>query len=210
MFAYCGNNSVAGIDPSGCRPVITVNIEDGAGSLYNEEKYNREAAIDYAREWSYSYNPAFYRYWTDCANFVSQCLYVGGIEQTDSWHMYKYMKSHSHNPLAWLSQNYRYNWDVGAAWSVASAQYEYFKSIDGNISVYIGSVSELASLISTYGIQAGDLMYFLEDGSIHHATIISSVDKDSIYYSGHTLSRFGESLSSHFPAEGVYVIVIGN
>ena len=47
------------------------------------EKYNRSGAIQYAAKWCNSYNPAWPYYDgtddnTDCANFVSQCMYEGG------------------------------------------------------------------------------------------------------------------------------------
>ncbi len=57
--------------------------------------YNPTAAINYAHLWHTNYNPAFYalppvsgdplgiqRY--DCANFVSQCLYAGGIPMSST------------------------------------------------------------------------------------------------------------------------------
>lgn len=42
--------------------------------------YDRQAAVDYARRWALSRNPAFYNFdglGGDCTNFVSQCLYAG-------------------------------------------------------------------------------------------------------------------------------------
>ena len=45
--------------------------------------YNRKAAVDYARKWALSRNPAYYNYdklGGDCTNFISQCLYAGKRE----------------------------------------------------------------------------------------------------------------------------------
>ena len=42
--------------------------------------YDREKAVNYAREWAFSRNPAFYTFddiGGDCTNFVSQCIYAG-------------------------------------------------------------------------------------------------------------------------------------
>ena len=42
--------------------------------------YNRRAAVNYAHEWAFRRNPAFYDFSQlggDCTNFASQCLYAG-------------------------------------------------------------------------------------------------------------------------------------
>lgn len=42
--------------------------------------YDRKAAVEYAHEWAYFRNPAFYNYQLlggDCTNFASQCIYAG-------------------------------------------------------------------------------------------------------------------------------------
>ena len=51
--------------------------------------YNASAAVDYARQYWNNYNSAYTNYNSvggDCANFVSQCLYAGGLEQDDRWY----------------------------------------------------------------------------------------------------------------------------
>ncbi len=45
-----------------------------------ELRYDRQAAVDYARRWALGRNPAYYdfeRLGGDCTNFASQCLYAG-------------------------------------------------------------------------------------------------------------------------------------
>ncbi len=53
--------------------------------------YNASAAVSYALTWYNTHNPAFYVATSDCANFVSQCLYAGGIpmiagDYSSGWH----------------------------------------------------------------------------------------------------------------------------
>ncbi len=116
-----------------------------------------------------------------------------------------------YNPAAWFINNYRYDWDVGEAWSQASKQYNYFSSLDGNNSVLISSAEDIAFLISSYNIQKGDILYFVNDqGIVGHAAIITSVDSSMIYYAGHTEQRFNEPLSGHISEGGVYVVIIGS
>ena len=50
--------------------------------------YNPSAAASYAIKYAYNYNTNYTSYkgkGGDCANFVSQCLYNGGIAKTSSW-----------------------------------------------------------------------------------------------------------------------------
>lgn len=53
-------------------------------------------------------------------------------------------------------------------------------------------------------------MYFDDDanGNPNHATIISSVDSNMIYYSAHTSSRFDEPLTTYLDHSGGYVYII--
>ena len=51
--------------------------------------YNRDNVVSYAKQYANNYNPNYIDYATyegssDCANFVSQCLYAGGIAMTDT------------------------------------------------------------------------------------------------------------------------------
>lgn len=109
LFAYCGNNAVNNAD-------------------YNGQAYNPSKAKSYAEKWWNSTNSAYGRNSNgDCANFVSQCLYAGGISKMTGmfkwgWHCYKnnnvnvngqpavtYDRSHAwsgaQNLHDWLSQN---------------------------------------------------------------------------------------------------------
>jgi len=55
-------------------------------------KYNRQAAVDYARAFAYNRNPKYYdfeRLGGDCTNFISQCLIAGGMPMnTDKFGWY--------------------------------------------------------------------------------------------------------------------------
>jgi len=41
--------------------------------------YDRALAVQYAAQWWNSFNPAFRRFHDDCTNFISQCLWAGGM-----------------------------------------------------------------------------------------------------------------------------------
>ncbi len=209
MFAYCNNASVGFYDPTGhALSPVTVAICDGGCGKKSE--YDREKAISYARTWYDDRNGNYYSYSTDCANFVSQCLNAGGIEQSKEWHSSRTEKTYWYNPAAWFSNNYRYDWDVGEAWWLADAQYQYFSSFAQNKTVEIASVNDIQAVVSSNNIQAGDLLYFVNtSGNIHHATIITKVDSGMIYYAGHTRSCYDRPLSEGIGDESVMIIIIG-
>ena len=214
MFAYCGNNPMCYSDPDGMRYIDPNVISHGNGAAeYTDTatggEYRRSDAVAYAPKYYNSRNSEFYSYSTDCANFVSQCLLAGGFLQTDAWHMKKTSKTHWYNPAAWFSSNYRYDWDVSAAWSLADAQYEYFSNLPGNTSVSISSPSEISSVVKFSGVQAGDLLYFANKNGVHHATIITKVENGMIYYAGHTRSTFDEPLDQKMNQDSVYIVIIG-
>ncbi len=208
-FAYCENNSI--------------NYTDSTGFLKIKKftfKYNREKAIKYAKKWYDSYNKDYRKYSSDCANFVSQCLYAGGMTlmtlEEEGWHSFRYDKKGYDvtRILGVISYKYKYNWDVGEAWRLADKQYKYFKnSVYANKTIKITKKSDISSLIEKHKIKKGDLMYFDfdKDKKINHATIISSIKKGKIYYSGHTRSQFDQPLTSYFEnySSGIaYVITI--
>ncbi|MBP0966561.1 MAG: amidase domain-containing protein, partial [Oscillospiraceae bacterium] len=75
--------------------------------------YNPGAAIEYAQKYAYDYNSDYKNYNSsggDCANFVSQCLYAGGLAMTDGWH---YRNSGS---------------DVTGSWTGCTSMHRYFES----------------------------------------------------------------------------------
>ena len=74
LWDYCDNNLVMFIDPTGY--------------------YNVNKAIEYAKKWWNKRNANYYSYILNCANFVSQCLYAGGLRMSgygrnNGWHSYK-------------------------------------------------------------------------------------------------------------------------
>ena len=69
--------------------------------------YNPSSAVAYAKQYWNNYNPNYPNYNSsggDCANFVSQCLYAGGIPQDGTWY------------------------NGSSAWISCTAQINYFKS----------------------------------------------------------------------------------
>ena len=237
---FCAQDVIAG---NGAVPVTLnryiyclenpVNLTDRMGMKPDEDtyEYDRDAAIQYAETWAtkatdlrpegeyilgklgITRNPEYYSYRTNCANFVSQCLVAGGIEQTEDWYFEVEKKVWESGSGNHYIEEYQYN--SGEPWRLAGAQYEFFSNPDngfirGDV-INISSVSEMEQKLEAYVIQKGDLMYFYdEDGVVHHATIISNIDGRGILYSGNTSARYDYPLRDAFEngENGVYIVRI--
>ena len=74
--------------------------------------YNRKAAVEYARKWAFSRNPAFFDFSQlggDCTNFASQCIYAGiGVMNYTPVFGWYYNSINSRSP-AWTGVNELYN-----------------------------------------------------------------------------------------------------
>lgn len=211
IYIYCTNSSPNLIDETGyC-------YRNSNGKVYHDkweypETYNRKKAIDYAKKWYNSYNPYYYRYSNDCANFVSQCLRAGGIFMSDNWKSFRLQKTFLGDFKSLFKSCLEYNWDVSPAWRLVDKQYSYFKqNYTNKQAIEIRKKSDISNKIAGKNVRKGDLLYFVEKNNnketVYHATIVSKVT-DKIYFSGHTNSRYNEELSKAWPKKCVAVFIL--
>ena len=80
--------------------------------------YNREKAVQYAHEWAYRRNPAYFDYEElggDCTNFASQCLYAGtGVMNETPTYGWYYFDANQKAP-AWTGVPYFHQFITRAA-----------------------------------------------------------------------------------------------
>ena len=214
LFLYCLNSPNVQIDSSGCSSTSalfsTVLCDNGGGA----SRYNRQKAVDYAREWYDDRNNEFYSYSDlsgDCTNFTSQCLYAGGIPMDSDWHSIRteknIFKRIFQKPWNWFKNNGYYEWDISRAWQTVSAQYEYIKeNYCGGKEIIITSPDEIEAAIANNLIQAGDLLYFKAGTALHHSVIITQVTNNMIYYAGHTNSCFDKPLNEGMGTDSVVIL----
>lgn len=128
--------------------------------------YNRQAAVDYARKWWNSANPAYPTFQDDCTNFISQCLRAGGATMT----------GYPNRSKGWWIQGR--NWSY--SWSVVQALRNYLDtSRQGLQARRVYSVSEL---------ELGDIIFldFEGDGRMNHSLLVTSFVNGEPYVHAHT------------------------
>jgi hypothetical protein len=112
-----------------------------------------------------------------------------------------------------------YDYDFSSAWSMANSQFEYFSNpnngfINGEV-IRIGTIAEMDDAVRNKNVQIGDMVYWGNDESVHHAAMITGFSKDEktdkmvILYSAHTESRSDEKITAkQLEDENIYIIRI--
>ena len=202
-YAYCGNNPVMFVDPSGL--------------------YDRNAAVKYAITYSkptpatkYAldsrYDAPSVRFEQDCTNFVSFCLYKGGgMHQSDDWYY-----NHTIGTGKYVFGSY------SATWTNSEEQFKAFTNCTGEFpnsnyangnAICIHESRWIANAIQEYNIQKGDVLYFLNPNTqqMGHTAIIVSVDNGRIIYAQHDDDKndgdLGKYLDANINVPGAYTYV---
>ena len=217
VYKYCKNNPLMFIDLNGKE---------------EEYVYDRDAAIEYAERWTRGGKGinSYLEWWqsdeyrnveeynshpSNCANFVSQCLFAGGVEETEVWNTNEnIVTDYWYGGSGNLCVRYERRGDDSAAWMEAKDQFEYFSNpyngYTGSTVITIDSVDEIQVALDNNIIQKGDLMFFENDTGIFHATIISSVDESMIYYAGNSSKQFDKALKDGLGSDSVKIVIMND
>ncbi len=172
--------------------------------------YNPTKAVDYAKKWANSFNTTKYKEMNsdgsrDCANFVSQALYEGGMIQIyeDHWPLVgNIIKESVKNWYFWDENGDKNN---SNSWSVADTFFKHWN--DYRWCVALSSYSDFK-----VGDPAG--CDWENDGDIDHMIIIDGKTgntKDTITYSAHSNARKEEPLATlykEYPNTKVFVLSV--
>ena len=142
-----------------------------------EITYNRTAAVDYARKWALSRNPAFYDFEEiggDCTNFASQCIYAGtGVMNYTPVMGWYYNSAYDRTP-SWSGVEYLYNFLINNK-----------------------SVGPYARIVSASEARPGDIVQLgTTSGNFYHSPVITAV-APAILVCTHTYDAYDRPLSSY-------------
>ena len=144
--------------------------------------YNRQIAIEYAYKWWNNRNPQFFNFDSlggDCTNFVSQCLYSGGIQMDFSHPGWYYSNINNRSP----------------SWTGVEQFFEYATSNNSVVGIK-------AKIVSISEIEPGDVVQLCQHGNnFHHSLFITKIDQqkklDNIYITCHTNDAKDKKLSDY-------------
>ena len=146
-----------------------------------EIKYDRQKAIEYAKNWTYKRNPKYYNFdlvGGDCTSFISQCIYAG-------------CNVMNFNQYGWY---YRNGYSKSASWSGV----EYlFKFLVNNI-----SVGPYGKIVDINQVEIGDIIQLSFDGiKYSHSLIIVDKyiknNKIKIFVASHTDDSYYRDLQTY-------------
>ena len=146
--------------------------------------YDRSAALEYARKWAFSRNPAYYNFDNiggDCTNFASQCLFAGsGVQNFTPDFGWYYQRVNRRAP-AWTGVEYFYRFLVGNA------------SSDG-----IGDGrGPFAEETDVSALEIGDFVQFgRAAGDFYHTPMVVGFSRGVPLLAAHTNDAFNRPLSS--------------
>ena len=127
----------------GIFPIANLDLKASAAS------YNASAAVDYAKTYVNYYNSNYNSYkgkGGDCANFVSQCLYAGGLQTDATWKPDSYAWINVWGLYSYLtSKNYSVSYDTASAEKGDVVIYANSSATYGHATICVESGSKVAS-----------------------------------------------------------------
>ena len=139
--------------------------------------YDRIKAVEYAKKYAFNYNPDYYNFTNiggDCTNFVSQCLYAGGIKM-------------DFNNLGWFYNSLN---NRSASWTSVESFWNYGK-LNKNFKIEETNIDNL---------QVGDIIQFYNkiQNKYYHMVIVTKIIEPrsikNILVSSHDNNAYNKSL----------------
>ena len=120
--------------------------------------YIREKAVEYALKWALSRNPQYYDFTYlggDCTNFISQCMFAGGIQMYFNLSGWFYSSLSSRAP-AWTGVNEFWNFAIN------NTSNKGVKLIECNLNE----------------VEIGDIIQLYNGVRYYHNLIVTEIDTD--------------------------------
>ncbi|KGG80437.1 hypothetical protein Y919_06370, partial [Caloranaerobacter azorensis H53214] len=159
-------------------------IKEKEDKTFELSGYNPYQARDYAYSWYNRRNPAYNTWPFDCTNFISQCIYTGGVnEHLPSSGVYTGVKETTDY---WYSERVYvvdkgYRWAESTSWIRVVDFYAYWASRVPNVN-YVNNTD-----VSVYG-EIGDVVQLMDSSTLrrYHTTIITKKENGIVYLTYHT------------------------
>lgn len=163
--------------------------------------YNPVSAIAYAKEYAFTYNPIYPNYSDvepggDCANFISQCLYAGGMPM---------IGYDANDPLRnWFCYS-SYLWDIhkiSKSWRGAYYFFIYWSSHAKASKEFKGdslTVPVLNQELLSYASPGDPISLIHESNSVYHTLLIIDVTSTDIICAAHTNDTISTPLTHYNP-----------
>lgn len=144
--------------------------------------YDRIKAVEYAKKWAYSRNPAYYDFQNiggDCTNFASQVIYAGcGVMNYTPEFGWYYISVNNRTP-SWTGVNQLYNFLINN-----------------------DSVGPRGEIIPLYEVEMGDIIQLDFDGNgqfDHTPVVVERGDgtPDTVLVAAHTNNADDRPLSTY-------------
>ncbi|MBO5395151.1 MAG: amidase domain-containing protein [Clostridia bacterium] len=142
------------------------------------KKYDRAAAVRYARAFALTPNPTFYHFGGiggDCTNYISQCLLAGGgVMQYDKEKGWYYNSAADRSP-SWTSVQFL-------------QQFLLDTSLKG----------PKAEIVALKRLEEGDIIQLRQNPShFNHTLFVSKITQNDIYVCAHSNDALDRKLSSY-------------
>ena len=147
-----------------------------------QKQYDRQKAIEYAKKWALSRNPAYYNFDNvggDCTSFISQCIYAGSgtmnYTKEKGWY---YINGNNKSP----------------SWSGVEFLYQYLVNNKG--------MGPYGKEVRQEKIELGDIAQLSFDGKkFGHTLIIVNIQNkfslSGIKIASHTFDSYNKSISEY-------------
>ncbi len=153
--------------------------------------YSAGAAVQWAKDHWNDYDSVILGsgYWDDggdCANFVSQCLYMGGLNMNNSWN---------------TSGKWHYSAASNASFINAHNLYSYLTSIGG----------QAIQNPSANQVSIGDIIFYrtTSDGRMHHSAIVVDFVNGTPVVAAHSTSGnryYGSAYTLGYSGDRIYLV----
>ncbi len=140
--------------------------------------YNRLAAVQYAKKWAFSRNPAYFDFSTlggDCTNYASQCIYAGaGVMNFIPLYGWFYRSANDRTP----------------SWTGVEYLYQFLVNNEG-----VGPYAEEVPLDK---LEIGDVVQLgRETGDFYHTPVVVGFQRGEILVAAHSYDAYNRPLNSY-------------